>query len=250
MRDVKWRNGLLTGLCSEQFLQRSRRSNSAPSVQNNYRMKTNSNSEFKSSKFQIVWSNKAGLILLNLLKDAINMGTHDKASASWHGFCTKKEHILLQSKHPYSTMLSVPLLISIPLLQPFLTCPLKILFIKNMPPLPTVFYRIVSPLPVLNGNQAPLWGQCFSYSSIQVNPDILPHALHYRAIKLGEGQEILQFNGEYDQLSIKYLLFGDLIGSQMQCVEWVLPLKYKHVLTILFKFFSGSLCLEDKTQVP
>lgn len=175
-------------------------------------MKASSNSEFKSSKFQIVWFNKAGLILLNLLKDAINMETHDKVSASWHSFCTKEEHILPQSKRPRSIMLSAPLAMSIPLSQPFLPCALEILFIENLPPLPTVFYRILSPLPVLNGNQTPLWGQYFSYSSIRVNPDILPHALHYRAIKLGEGQEILKFNEEYDQLSIECLLFGDAIA--------------------------------------
>lgn len=39
-------------------------------------------SKSKSSMFQIVPFSKAGLILLNLLKGAANMGPHDEASAS------------------------------------------------------------------------------------------------------------------------------------------------------------------------
>lgn len=71
-------------------------------------MKANSNSEFKSSMFLIDPFSKAGLILLGLLKDAINMGTHDEASASRHGSCTMEEHILPRSKFPPFIMLSAP----------------------------------------------------------------------------------------------------------------------------------------------
>lgn len=79
-------------------------------------MKANSNSEFKRSTFQIIPFSKAGLILFSLLKDAINMGTHDEASASRHGSCTMKEHIPPQSKFPHFIMLCAPSNMDLPLI--------------------------------------------------------------------------------------------------------------------------------------
>lgn len=82
------------------------------------------------------------------------------------------------------------------------------------------------------------------YRSIPVNLLIFPHALHSRAIKLGEGQEVLHFS-EQHQTSSLWMSHGH--SNSPDCA---LPLKYKWVFIILLKFFNGPLCLEDETQVP